>query len=145
MPLIKNFGLIEETETVEIADEAINSALASSGMAPKYLAPQDNDPDGFKAVLNNSGASVENAAKTISRVMQHGKFENSQLRAAEMALDLHGVRDKDGKVIKQPVFNFLIRDSTVNLNEIFAPLRSSIAPKSPIIDIEPEDISEEES
>jgi hypothetical protein len=75
--------------------------------------------------LHNSGASVENASRVIANVMINGKFDNSKLKAAELVLDLHGIREMDGKVKRTPSFQFIIKDSNVNLAGIFAPLRQS--------------------
>lgn len=90
--------------------------------------PENEERSEFKKILDHAGASVEDASRTIAKVMKHGKYENSQLRAAELVLDLHGIRDKDGNLQKQPVFQFLIKDSSVNLNSIFMPDRNPSEP-----------------
>ena len=102
----------------------IDEALVQSGVPREKLPGIPIESDHFKKILNYSGASVENASKTIASVMQNGKYENSKLRAAELVLDLHGIRDKDGKTLKTPIFNFIIKDSAVNINAIFCPIRS---------------------
>lgn len=97
---------------------AINALLMKNGLIP----PQNGE---IKNVLNSNGASVEDASRTIAHVMKHGKYDASKLKAAEIIFDLHGVRDKDGKANKQTVFQFNIKDSSVNLGNVFAPLRGN--------------------
>jgi len=81
----------------------------------------------FRETLNGCGASVEDAARTIAKVMKTAKYENTQLKAAEIALDLHGIRDKEGKNQIQPVFQFNIGgNSAINLNQIFSPRRKAL-------------------
>lgn len=113
MPIINN----ELEDNINI--EQINQILAEGGIPQAQLEPSDQ----FKGVLNRSGASVENAAATIADVMISSKFDNSRLKAAEIALDLHGIRDQEGKVKKQPIFQFVIKDSSVNIAAIFSPFR----------------------
>ena len=128
MPIFKprNFDESEYDETI------VESALVETGLA-KHVAPPEPKEDSlgeidetkFRQILDKNGASVAHASRTIARLMNAGKFENTQLRAAEMVLDLQGVRDKEGKLSKQAVFNFIINDSTVNLQNIFAPVRTT--------------------
>lgn len=86
-----------------------------------------NENERMRKSLIRQGASVDNAARTITNVMHAGKSDSSKLRAAEIVLDLHGVRNKDGAVNKQPIFQFFIKDSSVNLNQVFAPVRQTLA------------------
>lgn len=80
----------------------------------------------IKAILDSKGATKSDAARTIAEVMQNAnKQDQIRLKAAELVLDLHGVRDKDGKLNKQPIFNFIIKSDEVNINQIFNPLRSA--------------------
>lgn len=126
MPVLRpNFTDINEVDPTRA--ETINEILRDGGIPPASLNPRNNETDKFKKILNQNGASVENASKTIADVMRHGKYENTKLKAAEIILDLHGVRDKDGKVTKQPIFQFFIKDSAVNINQIFAPVRPNLA------------------
>ena len=122
MPLINNnFEFIPPDK-----EEAINEVLIASGIdtGKPQLPPEE---DFFKQTLNKNGASVDNASHTIAGIMKYGKFENSRLKAAEIVLDLHGVRDREGKVNTQPIFQFLIRDSEININSIFSPIRNNFA------------------
>lgn len=116
-------------ENKEIDSDIITETLKRNGIPEEKLnlpAKLSGEDQYFKNILNKSGASVENASRTIASVMMNGKFENSKLKAAELVLDLHGIRDREGKVNKQPNFQFVIKDGNVNINQIFAPSRSAI-------------------
>lgn len=104
--------------TVEDRSDAIDQLLVKNGL---MAAPSNN----ITSVLNSNGASVEDASRTIAHVMKNGKFDSTKLKAAEIIFDLHGVRDKDGKQQKQTIFQFNIRDSSVNMGNVFAPLRNA--------------------
>ena len=106
-----------------VDSDIITETLKRSGISEEKLNIQPKEDNYFKDILNKSGASVENASRTIASVMMNGKFENSKLKAAELVLDLHGIRDREGKVNKQPNFQFVIKDGNVNINQIFAPSR----------------------
>lgn len=110
----------------EIDSDIITETLKRNGISEEKLNLPPKEDNLFKNILNKSGASVENASRTIASVMMNGKFENSKLKAAELVLDLHGIRDREGKVNKQPNFQFVIKDGNVNINQIFAPSRSAI-------------------
>lgn len=83
---------------------------------------EDFDPEAtlIRQTLNMNGASIEDASQTIADIMGQGKAP-IRLKAAELVLDLHGIRDKDGKLKKQPIFNFHINNTQVNVAKIFAP------------------------
>lgn len=116
--VLKETGL--EKHTINGADhELMTPAINGDAL------PNKDEENQFRSILNKNGASVAQASRTIARLMNSAKWENTQLRAAEMVLDLQGVRDKEGKLTKQAVFNFVINDSTVNLQNIFAPLRTT--------------------
>jgi len=112
-----------QCESKEIDSDIITETLKRNGIAEEKLNIPPKEENLFKNILNKSGASVENASRTIASVMMNGKFENSKLKAAELVLDLHGIRDREGKVNKQPNFQFIIKDGNVNINQIFAPQR----------------------
>lgn len=116
-----NYEVIEVVES----DEIINKALLNGGIPARKLNLPDPNANSFQQILHRNGASVENASKVIASVMMSGKFENSKLKAAEMVLDLHGIREADGKVKRTPNFQFIIKDSNVNIANIFAPQRSA--------------------
>jgi hypothetical protein len=125
MPLISPNLNIEEYDIIEQdRAELINDTLLAGGIPQDKLpAKLVEDEDKFRKTLNYCGASIENASKTISHVMHHGKYDHVKLRAAEMVLELHGVKDKENQTVKQPIFQFLIKDSDVNINQIFSPAR----------------------
>lgn len=101
-------------------------AIAKGEREPlKPIINSNGEPVNFRRVLNHNGASLSAASRTIANILKHSKYDNSKLRAAELVLDLHGIRDKDGEVKRQPIFNFVIKDSSVNLNQIFAPSRQA--------------------
>lgn len=108
---------------VIIDSDIITETLKRNGIPEEKLNIAPKEENYFKNILNKSGASVENASRTIASVMMNGKFENSKLKAAELVLDLHGIRDREGKVNKQPNFQFVIKDGNVNISNIFAPAR----------------------
>jgi hypothetical protein len=134
MPIFKPRAFEED----DYDESAIESALKDQGLgslvedAPQALEVQANqvkskdlNENEFRKILNRNGASVDNASRTIARIMHSGKFENSQLRAAELVLDLQGIRDKEGRLQRTAVFNFIVNDSTVNIQNIFAPTRTT--------------------
>lgn len=137
MPLISPTG--EEIQDVDsISLEDISDVLISSGLDPQKVynaktqslakskeTDYDEQARVFKNTLNEQGASVENAATTIAEIMLSDRLSaQSRLRAAELVLDLHGSRNKDGEINKTPVFNFVINDNRVNVNQIFSPHRT---------------------
>ena len=125
MPLINtNFDDLSSVDPERA--ENINEILLDAGLPPAKLNPRNNETDVLKKSLNRAGASIQDASKTIANVMKSGRFENSRLKAAEIVLDLHGVRDKEGKVLKQPIFQFFIKDSSVNIDPIFSPIRTAL-------------------
>lgn len=140
-------SLIPEKPTDTSKQNAIAAILAEAGIGKPDVEPESEHKK-LKKTLKDAGASVENASKTIAHVMQRGKYDASRLKAAELVFDLHGLRDKDGGMQKQPIFQFLIRDSTINVNQIFSPLRGSETPLNPnkdpehIIDIDPDEFEE---
>jgi hypothetical protein len=99
-------------------------------LAEANLVPEAEGDDRLKKTLNYCGASVENAGRTIADVLKNARFDSNKLRAAELILDLHGVRDKEGQIKKQPIFQFFIRDSGVQINPVFSPLRAIANPNS---------------
>ena len=138
MPLLRpNFDMedfrdFEQNYIPFETSEKIEGVLKKAGLPEKHFLAESNNntlenvsaaEDQLKKVLNHSGASVENASRTIAHVMHRGKFENSRLKAAELVLDLHGIRDKEGKVQKQPIFQFFVKDSAINLQNVFMPVR----------------------
>ena len=126
-PEISEDDLEEVLESKGIAPKLFPSYTLNSTTNPKALTGlENNDSEKLKRVLNHNGASVENAARCIASVMSQSKYESSKLRASELVLDLHGMRDRDGHVHKQPIFQFFIKDSSVNLNDIFCPVRPSL-------------------
>jgi len=127
----------QEVNDYTDSDEIINATLLNGGIAPDKLNLPDPNANHFQQVLHKNGASVENASKVIASVMMNGKFENSKLKAAEMVLDLHGIREADGKVKRTPSFQFVIKDSNVNIQQIFAPQRSATSIPSNVCDISP--------
>lgn len=108
MPLISN-NVFDITE--------VHKALATpeAGL-------ETNSDDDIKNILDLEGASKEDAARTIAQVMSNPeKLSGLQLKAAELVLDLHEVRNKNGKVNTQPIVNFVIKSDNVNINQIFNP------------------------
>jgi len=173
MPLINNNNPIEVGQPIELGqnlekafednlnpalvdpdkNDTIASILAEAGIGTSNVKEPDSEHKKLRKILDQSGASVINASKTIAHVMQKGKFDASRLKAAELVFDLHGLRDKDGGMVKQPVFQFLIKDSTVNINQIFSPIRttreeiikaadSSDSSDENTIDLDPADVEE---
>lgn len=103
-------------------DDELTQALAEANPTFKSV------PEDIKDILDYKGASKEEAARVIAEVMKDpGKFGAIQLKAAETVLDLHEVRDKNGRINSQPVINFIIKSDKVQINQCFAPhrLRSS--------------------
>lgn len=132
MPIFKPISVNED----DYDESSVELALRESGISPASLehegeilpplAPSENlDESKFRNILNRNGASVAQASRTIAHIMTNGRYENTQLKAAELVLDLQGIRDKEGKLQKQAVFNFVINDGSVNIQNIFAPVRSS--------------------
>ena len=109
---------------IDIEQAQLISETLRSEPALREKLPEPGQVSELINILNNNGASVEAASKTIAQVMHEGKYDHNRLRAAELVLDLHGVRNKDGDLIKQPIFQFFIKDSDVNVNDIFSPVRS---------------------
>lgn len=85
---------------------------------------KEDQEECIKAILDAQGASKEDAARIIAKVMHNpNKLSQIQLKAAETVLDLHEVRNKDGKINRQPLVNFIIKSDQVNIQNIFNPQR----------------------
>ncbi len=94
-------------------------ALAMAGLLP---ASSKNLPSGsnFQEILNDYGASVDNAARAIARVMQDGDHSDV-LRAANLALTAHGVL-KEAEKPSLPVININIHGAgSKNLMQLVTP------------------------
>lgn len=116
MPIISNsFSLDDITEVIKsepVIREKLNSAISKN--------KSENLTD-IKRVLNQAGGSIEDASSVITEVMHNSEYDNTRLKAAEIVLDLHEVRNKDGLVNKQPIINFNIVSDEVKIANIFAP------------------------
>jgi len=112
MPLINTSNLNFDLDEVQ---KALNSPEAGL---------REQGEECIKAILDSQGASKEEAARIISEVMRNpNRLSQIQLRAAETVLELHEVRNKDGKLNRQPLVNFIIKSDQVNIQNIFNPDR----------------------
>jgi hypothetical protein len=75
-----------------------------------------------EAIVNN-GLTIDAAVQTIAHQMFHGENGYLKLKAADAALKLNGcgIEEEQKPQIPQIIFQF--KDSNVNLNGIFAPVR----------------------
>ena len=81
----------------------------------------EEDLNDIKNILNRNNGTVEHAAAVITDIMHQSQYDNTRIKAAEIVLDLHEIRDKEGKLNKQPIINFNIVSSEVQIANIFAP------------------------
>ena len=110
MPLINqtNFDIIEVSKALSSPDAGLDTDIS----------------DDFKDTLDSAGASKEQIALIIAETLvRPTKLSGLQLKAAELAMEVHEIRHKNGKVNNIPVVNFIVKDSSVNINQIFNPQR----------------------
>ena len=123
MPLISNNGF----DLGEIADVLAESEEISAIQELNELNALDKakqEVSNISRILNRSNGRVEDASSVITEIMHSSKFDNTRIKAAEIVLDLHEVRNKDGQVNKQPIINFNIISDEVQIGNIFNPNRS---------------------
>ena len=93
-------------------------ALQEAGLLP---ASAKNLPaTNFQEILNDHGASIDDAARAIGNVMRNGE-PNEVLRAANLALTAHGVL-KEADKPSLPVININIHgNGSKNLMQLVTP------------------------
>jgi hypothetical protein len=120
MPIIKSNSNLEKLLSDSLIESGIDAGKYELA-GPKREIDLNPENELIRTVLNENGATVDDASQTIAEVMSTARFESTRLKAAELVLDLHGIRDTTGKLRKQPIFNFHINDAQVNIANIFAP------------------------
>jgi len=126
MPLVSNSNSIIDLENItdilretpEIPQEYLEMETFSQIRKRKSDSQELSD---IKEILNRNNGSVEDASSVITEVMHQSKFDNTRIKAAEIVLDLHEIRNKEGKLNKQPIINFNIISSEVQIANVFAP------------------------
>lgn len=126
MPLISNNNSIIDLENItdilrespEIPSEFLDQEVY--GRRRKAINSEEDLQD-IKNILNRNNGSVEDASSVITEIMHGSKFDNTRIKAAEIVLDLHEIRNKEGKLNKQPIINFNIVSSEVQIANVFSP------------------------
>src|SRR5438093_3215145 len=100
------------------AQDQINKAIEALGLNnPGYVGGPEVDPTkqiSTSDVFKGYGAGVEEAALTIATLMADAKYENNRLKAAELALRVHGIfKDLEDKGNKIPQVNITINQLSV--------------------------------
>lgn len=121
MPLLSNNSIFDIQDINEVleSDPGLSSHLQAQNQKSKRA--QENSLADIKKVLNRNQGSIEDASSVITEVMHNSQYDNTRLKAAEIVLDLHEVRNKDGNINKQPIINFNIVSDDVKISNIFAP------------------------
>lgn len=112
--LIQNEGVksVEAEPVVSLPDE-LQDALISAGL--QAARPENLDRKAAREIFNNAGASVAEAAKSITNAMKFGK-DATQLKAAELVLKVHEVMaEVEVNNVPQITINVTGKDSIVNL------------------------------
>jgi len=106
MPLINPVieGLVP---TIPIIEERLREALPDLVRRDHYL-----------AILDNKGASVENAATQLGNLLNYSDNEHMRMRAVETVLKAHKVMDSEGN--KDMSINFVFHEA-VNFAQILQP------------------------
>lgn len=121
MPLINN----SDFEISEISEILADTPELRSFQELEELKRQEKkELSAISRILNQNNGSIEKASEVIAEIMHSSKFDNTRIKAAEIILDLHEVRNKDGQINKQPIINFNIISDEVRIANIFAPKRS---------------------
>lgn len=126
MPLISNNNSIIDLENItdilrespEIPSEFLDSEIY--GRRSRKVNSEEDLAD-IKNILNRNNGSVEDASSVITEIMHGSKFDNTRIKAAEIVLDLHEIRNKEGKLNKQPIINFNIISNEVQIANVFSP------------------------
>lgn len=102
---LKPFDL--STRAADLPDE-LNEILIGAGLS------KDTKPDSDKKlnlsnarkVFNMAGADLDHVAQAVSDIMGRGETDAGRLKAAELALKVHGIlQDIDEKQIPQIIIN----------------------------------------
>lgn len=132
MPLISNndnlFDITEITEVLREENLINSSSIAQSfrnGPSSGNNQVSEEKVTEIRRILNRNGGSVQEASSVITDVMHNSKFDNTRIKAAEIVLDLHEIRNKEGKINSQPIINFNILSDQVNIQNIFDPHRNT--------------------
>src|ERR1700752_1216147 len=106
MPFISNnnsvFDISEITEVLQEEIEEQGIAVTPEILTSGTTVSKVDDRDKLKKALNKNQASVEHASSVISEIMHFSKIDNTRLKAAEVVLDCHDVRSREGKTAVVP-------------------------------------------
>jgi hypothetical protein len=123
MPLISNNGFFDLGEIADALSESEEISAIQELKELNALEEKKKELSGISRILNKKNGSIEDASSVITEIMHSSKFDNTRIKAAEIVLDLHEVRNKDGQVNKQPIINFNIISDEVQIGNIFNPNR----------------------
>ena len=121
MPLVSNNNIIDLENVTDILRDEIPPEYLPVYTRRNKVVNSEEDLSDIKKILNRNNGSVEDASSVITEIMHQSKFDNTRIKAAEIVLDLHEIRDKEGKLNKQPVINFNIVSQEVQIANIFSP------------------------
>jgi hypothetical protein len=123
MPLISNNGFFDLGEIADALNDSEEISAIQELKELNALEEKKKELSGISRILNRKNGSIEEASGVITDIMHSSKFDNTRIKAAEIVLDLHEVRNKDGQVNKQPIINFNIISDEVQIGNIFNPNR----------------------
>ncbi len=101
------------SKTFDPTQREIDRALASLGLKPSLTgeaspSSESNILPTIQEIFSSAGAGLDDAAITVASLMADPSNPHNQLKAAEIALRVHGIF-KDEKFTKQP-------QVTININ-----------------------------
>lgn len=114
--MLKPFDITSQESS--LPDE-LTDILVDAGLAAKKI---DSDApntkiDNARRVFTASGASLDNIASTVSNIMRNGDTDSGRLKAAELALKVHGiVQELDAKPIPQITINVIGSENKTLIN-----------------------------
>lgn len=101
---LKPFNEEVEVEEVRVLPAALRSILEETGIVP--TTEREVNLHNLRKTFNDNGASLGDVSKTVGQMMRAADTDGGRLKAAEMALKVHGIFSEiDEKKIPQIVIN----------------------------------------
>lgn len=105
--MLKPFDISKNiTPDLDLPDE-LTKVLIDHGLAAVKV--DQNIPESkanIRDKFNNAGASIDEVAKQVSNIMMRGETDSGRLKAAELALKVHGIlQELDEKPIPSITVN----------------------------------------
>ena len=114
---IKPFDISQNLAPQELPDE-LTQVLIDHGLAAARVDQNiSSNKSAIRDKFNNAGASIDEVAKQVSNIMMRGESDAGRLKAAELALKIHGIlQELDEKPIPNITVNIMGSDNKTLIN-----------------------------